>query len=805
VWEFFRPLLKGATIYVIPDDVIYDPKPLTAFLAEYRIHEVLFTPSLLETLLNAIDRHALGAALSCLRVLWLNGEVVTTRLKQRAIEALPESVRLINTYSISECHDVASLDLRRSEDRPSGFCTVGYPIDGIAIRLLDEHMQPVPNGQVGELYIGGPCVARGYLDKPDLTAERFVLFEGERFYRTGDLAFIHPDGNIEIRGRCDFMVKIRGYSIHLGAIETALLEHPDVKSCAVIAQGAEGEDKRLVAYVVQDEQADWHIHAGTGICLVLREWLKPHLPDYMIPSVYVALQAIPMNPTTGKLNQKRLPPPPQQQDGHGIDIQLVDSASDAERKTAMKALWERVLSLQAGRVKDDSNFFDFGGHSLLAVKLTGSIENLFGRQLSVKDIYTYSTVEALLDYIDDRVDAALPQLTLREEACLPIDIRPASHGKPLALPEANTVFLTGATGFLGAFVLDEILRATHDRVNVYCLTRLQPGDERDGMARITANLQHYGLWDERYAGRIIPLIGDLTQKYLGLDAFDFDSLAQNIDFIFHCAALVNYVYPYAIIKPHTVEGTQEVLRLASMHVHTPLYYISTNGIFAAQASTVFRENSDIDAFAAHLSTGYTQAKWVAEKLVWQAASRGLPVCVFRPGNVGHHRLTGAVNRNDFQFNILHACLKVDCAPAHPAWTFEFTPIDFLAQSIVQFAHDATHFGQVYHVMQTEPIAARAVFDHLIQEHYISRYVSVQHWLSRLQAKANTENDYILSVVAQSIHDVEADLTNRHTYDCSRFEDAVRKCGLNRPHIDITYFMPLLQRYKAAELSTAYRN
>ncbi len=108
-------------------------------------------------------------------------------------------------------------------------------------------------------------------------------------------------------------------------------------------------------------------------------------------------------------------------------------------------------------------------------------------------------------------------------------------------------------------------------------------------------------------------------------------------------------------------------------------------------------------------------------------------------------------------------------------------------------------------MQTEPIAARAVFDHLIQQHYISQYVSMQHWLPRLQARANTENDYIFSVVAQSIHDVEAVLTNRHTYDCSCFEHAIRKCGMNRPHIDITYLMPLLQRYKAAAISTAYRN
>ncbi len=589
VWEFFRPLLKGATIYVIPDDIIYDPKPLVAFLAEHRIHEVLFTPSLMETVLNAIDRDVLRTALASLRVLWLNGEVVTTRLKQRAIDTLPETVRLINTYSTSECHDIASLDLRHCVERSSSFCNVGYPIDGITLRLLDDHMQPVPAGEAGELYIGGPCVVRGYLNKPELTAERFVQHEGERFYRTGDLAFIHPDGDIEIRGRCDFMVKMRGYSIHLGAVETALLEHSDVKSCAVIAQGAEGEDKRLVAYVVRDEQADWHIHAATGACVPLREWLKSQLPDYMIPSVYIALDAIPMNPTTGKLNHKLLPPPPppqqQQHDGDVDDIQLADTDTDAERRAAMKSLWERVLSLQAGSIKDDSDFFDFGGHSLLAVKLTGFIEKRFGAELSVKDIYECSTVQALLDYLDDRVDTALPPVSLQEEARLSPDIIPTPHTKPLSLHEANAIFLTGATGFLGAFLLDELLRATHDRVKIHCLARVRSDDERDGLARIIDNLKHYDLWQESHAGRIVWVEGDLAQKNLVLDTCDFDRLATDIDFIFHCAAFVNYVYPYTILKPHTVDATQEVLRLASMPVRKPVYY-TASFLRESQAHTV---------------------------------------------------------------------------------------------------------------------------------------------------------------------------------------------------------------------------
>jgi amino acid adenylation domain-containing protein/thioester reductase-like protein len=792
VWELFRPLLKGATVFVIPDDVIFDPKLLANFIAENEITEVLFTPSLLETVLNSIDREVLRLKLSSLEVLWLNGEVVTTQLRNRALETLPEHVRLLNTYSISECHDVASLDLRDSEDLPSGICPVGYPIQGITIKLLDERMEEVLQGEVGELYIGGPCLARGYLNKPELTAERFVKLGDETFYRTGDLAFIHPDGNLEIRGRCDYMVKIRGYSIHLGAVETALLEHADVKSCAAVAEGKEGEDKRLVAYVVRDENADWTISSRTGTCVELRDRLKPHLADYMIPSIYVELDELPLNPTTGKLNHKLLPPPPRQDEFDVEDIQLSQAAPEEEQKKAMTSLWERILSLEEGTMKEDSNFFDFGGHSLLAVRLTLAIEKIFNTQLTVKDIYEYPTVTSLVDYMNDRMEAIPQQKPFLEDAKLSIDLVPASSIKPLSLGEAKSIFLTGATGFLGAFLLEEILRATGDRVKIHCLTRSKNRDETVALNRIIDNLKNYDLWESSLKDRIIPVVGDLAEEHLGISEKHFNQLSQEIDFIFHCAAFVNYIYTYSVLKPHTVDGTQEILRLACAQTTKPLYYISTNGIFPGGDAGPYLENNDIDSFGDRLDNGYGQAKWGAEKLVWDGVSRGLPVCLFRPGNIGHHSVTGAVNPNDFQFLIIDACRKVKCAPHSDNWAFEMTPVDFLVQSMVRFANDPSHFGQVYNVVQADPVSSQTVFGYLEDQGFISNYVPMDQWLSRLYAKAEENNDYILSVLAQSLSDVEQYLTDESVYDCSKFNAATQEHGIERPPTNLEYFAKLIR-------------
>jgi len=790
VWEILRPLLKGATCYIIPDDIIYDPRPLLDYLADHKITEVLFTPSLLDSVISSVDAEQIRSKWSSLDVIWLNGEVVTVNLKNRVLKILPDNIRLLNTYSICECHDVADVDLRNAKDLPSGICTVGHPIQDVELRLLDELMQPVSSRSVGELFVGGPCLARGYLNKPGLTAERFVLIDEKRFYKTGDLAEIHPDGNLEIKGRCDYMVKIRGYSIHLGAVETALLDHANVKSCVVIAEGEEGEAKRLVAYVVRDESADWKVDQHTGISVDIRNKLKPHLVHYMIPGTYVELNNIPINPITGKLNLKLLPSPPHRYEYDFQDITLGKDASQKEQEAVMKMLWERILFLEKATIHTDSNFFDYGGHSLLAVELTLFIEQIFGVQLMAKNIYEFPTVKELVQYINSGMKRDTPQISIRGDAYLDPSILPASLMKPRSVRDARSIFITGTTGFLGAFLLDEILRTTKDHVKVNCLVRIKKGAQKDALNRIIDNLTYYKLYSPKFKERIIPVTGDLTSKYFGWSSERFNEMAGEIDFIFHCASLVNYVYSYAVIKPTTVNGTHEILRLASTSATKPIHYISTNGIFPGEDKTIYLENSDIDAFVDKLKNGYEQAKWVAEKLVWEAVSREIPVCLYRPGNIGHHGHTGAANPNDFQTMIIDACTKVNCAPKKDSWFFEITPIDFLVKAIAAFAGKTSHFGQVYNVVQNNPVPAHAVFDRLLDMGVISDYVSIDEWKSRLINKAEDENDYILTVLSQSLDDVELYLKDNNSYDCSGFERALSTHDLQRPTIDSEYFMKL---------------
>jgi amino acid adenylation domain-containing protein/thioester reductase-like protein len=790
IWEVLRPLLKGATCYVVPDDIIYDPRRLIEFVHKHRINEILLTPSLLETVLNTCEGNWLRSMLQNLQVLWLNGEVVTTKLRHRALNNIPSATRLLNTYSISECHDVASLDLKKMENPGRDFCSVGYPNKDVDIKLIDEFCQPADD-RPGELLIGGPCLARGYLNKPEQTAERFLDIDGQRYYRTGDLARLSSDGQIEILGRCDFMAKIRGYSIHLGAVETAIMTHACSKFCAVVADGKEGEAKRLVAYIVRDDNATWTINPESGASPELRRILESHIPPYMIPSVYVELYTIPLNPATGKLDHKKLPSPPQRHTHTCALSRLPENVSRKARKKAMLQLWERVLTLEPGNLKDDSNFFDYGGNSLLTVELSLAVEQVFGIDLMAKTIYANPTVRDLLSYMEKRTSEETNASILKTDSALDPRIVPKSRSTVLSLSDAKVALLTGATGFLGAFLLRQIIDSTPDSLTVYCLVRA--GNDISAGDRIKSNLLNYGLWDQRLEDRIFPFHGNLAGENLNLSQNFYHHLAREADFIFHCASLVNFLHSYELIRPHTVDGTREMLKMACTSHNKPFYHISTNGIFPPDPSTVFPEDNDIDRFSENLSNGYCQAKWVAEKLVWEVMSRGLPAAIFRPGNIGHHSITGHANPNDFQVMIIDACIRCTCAPQVYGWYFEMTPVDFLARSIIEMSKNPVHFGRAFNIVAANLFPAEDIFKLMQAKGIVTEIVPLQEWKRIVSASAASENFPGLKLVAQLIVDIEPFLTDVGVYDCQGYESALSACGIERPSLDTEYFERLLSR------------
>ena len=792
-WEFLRPLLKGGTVYAVPDDVVFVPRALARFISEHRITEILFTPSMLQGVLNSSDRDRLRDQLSSLRVVWMNGEVVPVSLLKQTLDVLPSSARILNTYSISETHDTCTVDLTDLCVDGMDACPVGSAMDGVKVMVRPQGESALLSGGVGELMIGGRGLARGYLGRPDLDARSFISWNGERYYATGDLAEVGPDGMVTIIGRTDSMVKIRGYSVYLGAIEETLRRYCDVADAAVVAEPVDETSKRLVAYVARGPGATWKVDARSGSSRELRALLERYLPVYSVPTHYMELESLPINEQTGKLERKALPPSKRAGPALRERTALSDRVTATERRDALRALWAEALEVDSEGLEEDWNFFDLGGHSLTGLSLTLSIEQTFGIELSGTEIYEYPTVGELAEFLEHRGNDMTTKVTLSEDSVLDAEISPKGDARTTRLSEASSVFITGTTGFLGAFLLDELLRNSGRDTRFYCLVRDRKDERGESANRVLETLKFYGLAGQSERDRIIPVPGDLTLPQMGLDSDRFGELAETIDLIFHCAASVNYVYPYSVAKPHTVGGTLEVLKFACSATPKPVQYISSNGVFPGGDETPYLENNEIDHFVDRMEGGYNQSKWVAERLVWSAVSRGLPVCLYRPGNIGHHSGTGTVNPNDFLSLLIKACARLGSAPNTPDWFFEMTPVDFLASAVTKISDNPKHFGRVYNVVREQPVPAGQVFARMESRGYVNEVIELDEWKSRLEAVADQEDDIEMKLLVRSLDSVEGYLADTSVYDISKFSEVLTEIGLAMPAVDADYVTMFLER------------
>ena len=380
VWEMLSPLVAGGRVVLAKPGGHQDPAYMVRTLAERAVSIVHFVPSVLEIL---VAEPGFERCDGTLRLMISGGEALSGALRDRLSTLLPRTV-LANVYGPTE----ASIDLlwhlcEAGEEELS--VPIGRPISGCAALVLDASFNPVPTGVAGELYLGGVCLARGYLGRPDLTAERFVPSPfgpaGARLYRTGDLARFRADGEIEYLGRTDQQVKIRGIRIELGEIESVLASHAGVTQSAVVAR-EEGGERRLVAFVIGDETA-------TGD--ELRALARRRLPEAMVPSHFVFLDALPLSPA-GKVDRRALAARPVERPAAAS---YKPPGNDLERQLA--EIWQEVLRVE--RVGVDDNFFDLGGHSLALVQVQRRIKSLLARDVSVIDLFRTPTVAALTRYL----------------------------------------------------------------------------------------------------------------------------------------------------------------------------------------------------------------------------------------------------------------------------------------------------------------------------------------------------------------------------------------------------------------------
>ncbi|UCG22803.1 MAG: thioester reductase domain-containing protein, partial [Chloroflexota bacterium] len=311
-------------------------------------------------------------------------------------------------------------------------------------------------------------------------------------------------------------------------------------------------------------------------------------------------------------------------------------------------------------------------------------------------------------------------------------------GKPvLSAAEPAFILLTGATGFLGAFLLDELLRKT--QADIYCLVRCS--NVAEGRRRIEENLALYLPKDEHPGSRIIPVPGDMAKPLLGLSEQQFEALADRIDAIYHSGAWVNWIYPYERLEPANVFGTQEILRLACQVKVKPLHFVSTISVFplfSESESAVIHEQDSLDHRGV-LYGGYMQTKWVAEKLVSVARSRGMPVAIYRPGLITGSSQTGAWNTEDVTSKLVKTIVELGFTPDLDAAT-DMTPVDYVSRAIVHLASSPGALGGVFHLTNPEPVRVKDLVRWLRSFGYPIKPLSYERWRTRLVESARGSLD-----------------------------------------------------------------
>ena len=554
----------------------------------------------------------------------------------------------------------------------------------------------------GELYIGGDGLARGYLHRPELTRERFLespSYKGVRLYKTGDQARWLPEGVIDFLGRLDQQVKIRGFRIELGEVRAALLEHGEISDAAVIAREESPGDKQLVAYLVP-KTAPRTDEAGGALVSRVNAFLQAKLPNFMIPARYMLLGALPLT-VNGKLDREALPAPRQ------LHSHLVGNLPRPQSPTEViiAGLWAKLLHIEHAFLND--NFFESGGNSLLAAQLQLRIQDAFNVEVPIYTIFEKPTLVELAATVDAQLDSEDEQVpieavNLSAEAVLEAEIVPCAPYVPTG-KEPQQVLLTGATGFLGVYLLDRLLRKT--TAQVYCLVRC--ASDGEALLKLEKALRKYNLWNPALRHRIVPVRGDLTRVRFGIDPMLYDALAGHIEVVYHSGAHVSYVQPYSTHRRPNVVGTREVLRFACLGQVKPVHHISTLGVFGPlgyfKGVANLYEDSDIDQSEDLLpyDMGYSQSKWVAEKMVFAAKALGLPVSIYRPGFIMGDSISGATNVDDFLTRTIIGCIEIGSYPDLSSQRKEFIPVDYISDAILHIARDPSTLGKTFHLVPPE--------------------------------------------------------------------------------------------------------
>jgi thioester reductase-like protein len=640
------------------------------------------------------------------------------------------------------------------ESNPSArtILSCGIPTIGKQILIVDpENNTPCPPNRIGEIWVSSSSVAQGYWNNDEASRKTFQGFLADTgagpYLRTGDLGFLHQ-GELFITGRYKEMIIIRGVNFYPEDIELAVREaDPVLTSGRQAAFGIENNNEEALVVIAECENLKKDQYKNT-IQNIVNEISGRH---QIKPSsvVLIKMGTLPQTPSrkvarydcredflAGKLSilsqWQKLPP------------QVAKAKTEAEappkkpKNEKQLADWlgyqiAQALGVDPEKIDNQKSLGHYGLDSLAAVDISRSVEETLGIPLRITTIFDTETIGDFIQEITDlwkeqraRGPLAKKKLDLRQEARLDSSIK--FDAPPASGEEAKHIFMTGGTGFLGAFFIHEIMKNT--QAKLYCLVRAE--NEKEGKKRLMDNLEYFSLMSPDLESRLIPIPGDLSKPLLGLSQPAFDQLAEKIDTVYHFGAVLNFIYSYWDLKPANVLGTQEVIRFAAHRTTKKVHYISTRGVFPTLGNKelkTFREDDSLE-ITEGLINGYAQSKWVAEKMMREASQRGLPVSIYRVGDViGHSRSGLCRPEKDAYCNMVRAGLWLGSAPKVKIVMYP-VPVDYVASAILYLSRQNNALGQTFH-LTGDPLDFQEILQLIPSLGYDLKIIEFDEWLTSL--------------------------------------------------------------------------
>ena len=698
-FEIWGSLLNGLRLYLAESYKILNAESLKDLINKNNINILWLT----SPLFNQLAQEDSGIFKN-LKYLLVGGDALVPSNINR-VRKVCENTTIINGYGPTENTTFSvccQIDKEYEKNIP-----IGKPISNSTAYIVDKSGAVQPIGVPGELWVGGDGIARGYLNREDLTEEKFInspFKNGERIYKTGDLTRWLPDGKIEFIGRVDDQVKIRGFRIEPKEIEEKLLRNEFIDEVIVLPKENQNNEKYLCAYISGKKELT---------VVELRQYLEERLPKYMIPSYFIQLEKMPLN-KNGKIDKSQLPEP----DGDiNTGREYVAPRNDVEKK--LVEVWQEVLGVEKVGINDD--FFEIGGDSLKAVRVSSKLSLEY--KVNANDIFVNPTIEKLAKKLGkfsliEEITKLLESTKRENNKVIDEKIQNSikrykeySYSKYCSKDISKTksyknILLCGATGYLGINVLKELLKNTKSDI----LLIVRPKINKTSKERVAEKFKFYfddNLYN-KYKDRIIILEGDITKNNLGLSENNYKMLSDKVECIINSAANVSHYGRYEELHQINVIGTKNLLKLSSEGLPKDYNHISTlsvaSGIIKNKSVQLFTEdNYDLGQKSDNY---YVKTKQEAEAVVLDARKNGVNCNIFRVGNIVFNSENGRFQQNiedNSFYKIIKSYIKIGSFPSNENMVYDFTFVDYVSKAITLLYDRNELKDETYHIFNSKMI------------------------------------------------------------------------------------------------------